>query len=46
MFDFRPSEIAAAMIDLIEDDKYNGAAMRVTRGAGNDLAIFQDTPLQ
>ncbi len=44
--DCRCEEVADAMIELIEDDKYNGAAMIVSREKGRSLAEFPHTPVQ
>ena len=43
---FRMSELEDALILLIEDESYNGAALRITKAFGKDVATFQDTPLQ
>ena len=42
----RFSDLEDASTDLIEDDSYNGAAMRVTKALGRDVATFKEIPLQ
>ena len=37
---YRPVEIAEGLIQLIEDDSYNGTALRISKAFGRDVAYY------